>query len=340
MRVLVTGHLGYIGTVLIPMLLSDGHDAVGLDTDYFSQCTFGDGISEIPTIKKDIRDVKVSDLKEFDAVLHLAGLSNDPLSDLDPKVTFDVNYNATIKLAEAAKKAGVSRFIFSSSCSNYGIAGEDLLTEESKLNPTTPYGRSKVLAEEGLKKLADKDFSPVFLRSATAYGFSPRLRFDLVLNNLVAWAHTTGRVFLKSNGSPWRPLIHVEDISLAFVSVLSAPKDKVHNQAFNVGITEENYQIKDLAEIVKQTVPGSEVEYSNSPIQDKRCYRVDCSKIKSMIGFKPKWDVRRGSKQMLDAYKKIGLKLEDFEGLRFKRIDHIKSLLSSGQLDSNLRWRT
>jgi nucleoside-diphosphate-sugar epimerase len=237
MRLLVTGHLGYIGTVMTPLLLKEGHEVVGLDSDLYSRCTFGSGIANVPSIRKDIREVEVSDLKGFEAVLHLAALSNDPLGNLNPDLTFDINHRASVRLAECAKKAGVRRFVFSSSCSNYGAAGDDFLDESSAFNPVTPYGQSKVNVERDLAPMADDRFSPIFLRSATAYGVSPRLRFDLVLNNLTAWAFTTKRVFLKSDGTPWRPITHIEDISRAFAAVVAAPRELVHREAFNVGRT-------------------------------------------------------------------------------------------------------
>jgi len=339
MRILVTGNKGYIGTVMAPLLLSRGHDVVGLDTDLYEQCTFGTGILEIPTLRKDIRDVQPGDLTGFDAVLHLAGLSNDPLGDLNPALTYEINHIAAVRLAKSAKQAGVKRFLFSSSCSNYGAGGEGLLNEQSEFRPVTPYGVSKVRAEQDIARLADSRFSPTFLRSATAYGMSPRLRFDLVLNNLVAWALTTGQIFLKSDGTAWRPLVHIEDISRAFAAVLHAPRGLVHNQAFNVA-THENYRISELAEIVKQTVPGSSIVYAKGAGPDQRCYRVDCDKLmRTLPDFRPQWNVRLGAIQLLESYQQIGLTLEEFEGVRYKRIDHIKHLISTGGLDSALRWR-
>ncbi|MGB7293887.1 MAG: SDR family oxidoreductase [Thermodesulfobacteriota bacterium] len=340
MRILVTGHHGYIGMVLTPMLLQQGYEVIGLDCDLYDQCLFFENNFIVPYIKKDIRDVGPEDIEGFDAILHLAGLSNDALGFLNPEITFQINLEATVRLARLAKSVGVPRFIFSSSCSNYGAAGDGFLNEEADFNPVTPYGRSKVLVEKELAKLADSSFSPTFLRNATVYGLSPRHRFDLVLNNLVAWAFTTGKVFLKSDGIPWRPIIHVEDVSQAFIAALGAPRDKVHNQAFNVGITEENYQIRDLAAIVEETVPGSIIEFSGDAGPDKRSYRVDCSKLSNTLpDFKPKWDARLGANQMFKAYKKVGLKLEDFEGPRNKRIDHIKELLKTNRLDPTLRWK-
>ncbi|PZO57298.1 MAG: NAD-dependent dehydratase [Phormidesmis priestleyi] len=340
MRVLVTGHQGYIGTVLVPMLIAAGHDVVGLDSDLYQRSTFGSGLPSIPDLKKDVRDVTLADLEGFEAVLHLAGLSNDPLGNLNPDLTYAINHQATVHLAELAKKAGVSRYIFSSSCSNYGAGGQDWLTEESAFNPVTPYGVSKVRSEQDLAKLADDSFSPTYLRNATAFGVSPRLRFDLVLNNLTAWALTTGLVFIKSDGTPWRPIVHIEDISRAFLAALHAPRATVHNEAFNVGRNEDNYQIRELAEIVKETVPSCRIEYAEDAGPDKRCYRVDCSKIKRVLPeFQPQWDARKGAKELYDAYVKVGLTLEEFEGDRYQRIAHIKSLLADGSLSEELRWQ-
>lgn len=323
------------------MLLDKGYDIVGLDTDLYARSTFGKGIVDVPELKKDIRDVVIEDLEGFDAVFHLAGLSNDPLGNLNPKLTEEINYQASVELAKLAKQAGVERFIFSSSCSNYGAGGEDWLNEESAFNPVTPYGVSKVKVEQDVSKLADENFSPTFLRNATAYGVSPRLRFDLVLNNLVAWAYTKGLVYIKSDGTPWRPIVHIEDISRAFIAVLEAPKELIHNEAFNVGRNEDNYQIRDLAEIVQETVPNCRIEYAPGAGPDKRCYRVDCSKIaKTLPDFQPQWDARKGAVELYEIYQKVGLTLEEFEGTKYQRIAHIKYLISNELLDSELRWQT
>ena len=339
MKIMVTGNMGYIGTILVPMLVEEGFDVIGYDSDLYRECTFGDGLPDVQTITKDIRDVSHEDLEGVDAVLHLAGLSNDPLGNLNPKLTFEINHQASVRLAQISKEVGVKRFIFSSSCSNYGAAGVDWVNEESAFNPVTPYGESKVKVEQDVSKLASDTFSPIFLRNATAYGVSPRLRFDLVLNNLVAWAFTTGEVHLKSDGTPWRPIVHIEDISRAFVAVLKAPIEKVHNQAFNVGQTAENFQVREIAEIVADTVPGSHVDFAEDASPDKRSYRVKCDKIFEIVPeFQPQWTARKGAKELYETYKKIGLTLEEFEGQKYKRIDHIKLLLNSNRLDMNLRW--
>lgn len=341
MKVLVTGSQGYIGTILVPMLLKKGFEVFGLDTDYYERCTFCENMVDVALIRKDVRDVEEQDLQGIHAVIHLAGLSNDPLGDYNPKLTEDINEKASIRLAQVAKKAGVRRFLFASSCSNYGAAGNDFLTEESSFNPVTPYGWSKVRVEASLSEMADDNFSPTYIRASTAYGVSPRLRFDLVANNLTAWAFTTGRVYLKSDGTPWRPIVHVEDISLAYIAALQAPRDLIHNEAFNIGITSENYQIREIAEIVKNIVPGCRIDYAPDAGPDKRCYRVDCNKIAyTLHEFKPQWTARRGIEQLYEAYKKVGLTLDEFEGSKYKRIAHVKYLIKEGLLDKNLRWRT
>jgi nucleoside-diphosphate-sugar epimerase len=340
MRILVTGHLGYIGTVMVPIFLSEGFDVAGLDSDLYRSCTFGEQPVKIPNIYKDIRDMEIDDVKGFDAVCHLAGLSNDPLGDFNPELTYDINYKASVRLAEMAKEVGVKRFVFSSSCSCYGAAGDQMLTEQAEFNPVTPYGQSKVWTERDISHMADDNFSPVFLRNATAYGVSPRLRFDLVLNNLTAWAFTTGKIMMKSDGSPWRPIVHIRDIALAFLTVLNAQRELVHNEAFNVGLTSDNLQIRDIAKIVGQTVPDCEVQFAEGASPDRRNYRVNCNRLPEVLtSFKPQWDARRGAQELYQAYKKYGITLDDFEGPKYQRIGHIRKLIKEGILDENLRFK-
>jgi len=342
MRVLLTGHGGYIGTVMAPLLQDAGHDVVGLDSGLFDGCDFGAAPRALPALRRDLRDVRAADLSGFDAVVHLAALSNDPLGDLSPDCTYEINHRASLQLARAAKQARVARFVYSSSCSVYGAAGsDDVLSETADFNPLTPYGRSKVWVERDVLPLADDSFSPTFMRNATVYGVSPRLRGDLVVNNLVGWACTTGRVFIKSDGTPWRPLVHVEDLCRAFLAVLEAPRELVHGQAFNVGRQGENYRIRDVAEHVLKVVEGSRVEYAQGAGPDPRCYRVDFAKLARMLPrFQPGWTVERGVRQLHDAYRSVGITREELEGDRYLRIVHIRRLLEDGRLDSDLRWRS
>jgi nucleoside-diphosphate-sugar epimerase len=340
MRVLVTGHNGYIGTVLVQMLQEAGHDVVGLDNYLYEDCTFGDDVADVPALRMDVRDVTAAQLEGFEAVFHLAAISNDPLGDLQPDTTFEINHRAASRLAQKAKEAGVSRFIFSSSCSLYGQAGDEFLDEEAAFNPVTPYGESKVLAELDMRKLADDDFSPTYLRNATAYGVSPRLRGDLVVNNLVGYAVTTGEVLIKSDGTPWRPLVHIEDISRAFLAVLHAPRDVVHDRAFNVGQTEENYRISEVAEIVEAVVPGSRVQYAEGGGPDLRCYRVNCDRLAELVpAYRPAWTVQRGVEELFEAFTRHSITLEDFESSRFLRLKHVRELQEQGMLDEQLRRR-
>jgi nucleoside-diphosphate-sugar epimerase len=340
MRVLVTGHNGYIGSVLVPMLVRAGHEVTGLDNYLYGDCTFGDDVLDPPSLRMDIRDVEIADFEGFDAVMHLAAISNDPVGDLNPDTTYEINHRAAVRVATLAKQARVPRFIFSSSCSLYGAAGDALLDERAAFNPVTPYGESKVLAEQEMMALADDDFSPTFLRNATAYGLSPRLRGDLVVNNLVGFAFTTGAVLIKSDGTPWRPLVHIADISRAFLAVLTAPTQLVHNEAFNVGATDENYRISEVAAIVEEVVPGSKITYADGGGPDKRCYRVNCDKIRAVLPeFRTDWTVRRGVEELFGAYQRHGLTIDDFQTPRFLRIQHVKKLLADGLIDSRLQWQ-
>jgi len=339
MRVLVTGHDGYIGSVMVGVLSRAGHDVTGLDSFLYSGCNFGDEGLTVPSVCRDVRDVCAADLRGFDAVIHLAALSNDPLGFLDESCTYDINHRGSVTLARAAKAAGVPRFLFASSCSLYGAAGDHMLDESAAFNPITAYGTSKVLVEADVSKLADATFSPTFLRNATAYGVSPRLRADIVVNNLVGVACTTGEVLIQSDGTPWRPLVHVEDISRAFLAVLESPREAVHNQAFNVGSSQENYQIRDIADMVQEIVPGCSVKYLEGGGPDPRCYRVNCDKLPLHIpGFRAKWSVRGGVQERYESCVRHGLTSEMFAG--YVRLVRIQELLRAGRLDATMRWQT
>jgi nucleoside-diphosphate-sugar epimerase len=338
MRVMVTGHDGYIGTVLVPLFQRAGHSVLGVDNGTFHDCTFApQDVLADDELWLDVRDLQERHFHGVDAVVHLAGISNDPLGDLTPGTTFEINHRATVQVAETAKAAGVPRFVFSSSCSTYGAHDDEPLDESAGFNPVTPYGQSKVLAERDLSTLADEDFTPTFLRNATAFGVSPRLRGDLVVNNLVGYAYATQRVLLKSDGLPWRPLVHIEDISRAFLAVVEAPRETVHLRAYNVG-TDENYRIREVAELVADVVQGSTVEYAPDASPDTRNYRVDCSAIRGELpSFQPQWTVRRGIEEVYEAYQQFGMTAEQLESSQFQRIKRVRELQQLGLLDERLR---
>jgi nucleoside-diphosphate-sugar epimerase len=341
MKVLVTGHHGYIGSVMAPALHDAGLTVAGIDTFFYEGCDLVADRIDLPFARGDVRDVAADALIGFDAVVHLAALSNDPLGDLNPRWTHDVNLNGTVSLARAAKEAGVSRFLFASSCSMYGAADlSELITEEAPLTPLTPYAESKVRAEEALARLADDDFSPVFMRNATVYGVSPRLRADVVLNNLVGWASTTRTVRILSDGTPYRPIVHVEDVARAALALLKAPADVIRNQAFNVGADSENYRVSELAEITRDTVPGSTIDYAEAGGSDPRSYRVDFGKFsRAFPDYRPRWSARDGARELFDAYRKANLTLDTFQGDRFVRIARLKLLIEKRALGDDLRWR-
>jgi nucleoside-diphosphate-sugar epimerase len=338
MRILVTGHLGYIGAVLAPLAADSGHDVVGFDADLYRGCDFGAEPSGVAGRIGDVRDVRAGDLAGFDAIVHLAALSNDPLGSLDPALTLDINAEGTLSLARAAREAGVRRFIFASSCAMYGSSGtDDALDESAPLRPLTAYAESKVLAEEGLSALADADFAPVSMRNATVFGASPRLRLDIVLNDLVATAHTTGRIRLLSDGTAWRPLIHVRDLAKTALALLDAPEDEIRGEAFNVGSDAQNYLVRDLAQIVSR-VTGCAVEIAEGSSADNRSYRVDFSKLRAAFPeLSLDWDAERGARELAEAYRAVGLTPAEYEGGRYVRLRRLESLLEAHELSSDLR---
>lgn len=333
MRVLLTGHQGYLGTVMAPMLAEAGHEVVGLDTGLFADCVLGPAPLDPPGLAVDLRDVRPEDLEGFDAVIHLAALSNDPLGSLAPQLTYDINLHASVRLASLARNAGVRRFLYASTCSVYGAAGGDeLVTEDAPLRPVTPYAESKVRVEDALLALADADFTPVSLRNATAFGFSPRLRADIVLNNLVGHAVLTGQVRVLSDGTPWRPLVHAADIASAFSAALVAPREAVHASAFNVGTEENNVTVRQIAESVAETVPGSVLAVTGETGADPRSYRVDFSAVRAALpGFRARWSIADGARELYRAYLDHGLTREAFER-RFTRLARLSDRQAAGQL--------
>jgi nucleoside-diphosphate-sugar epimerase len=338
MKVLVTGQRGYIGAEMVPALRAAGHDVVGLDTGLYDECDFMSPPDEVPNLNVDLRDVTVEHLEGFDAVAHLGALSNDPLGDLHAKVTYDINQHASVRLARCAKEAGVRRFVFSSSCSLYGAGGDSFLDEEAAFHPVTPYGESKVLVEQELSRLASETFSPVYMRNATAYGVSRRLRADIVVNNLVGHALTTGKVLLQSDGTPWRPLVHIGDIINGFLAALSAPIASIHDQAFNIGRTSENFQIRDVAQLVAEIVPDCKVTFAPGASADLRNYRVSFKKAETRLpGYQPRWTLRAGIEELYQAYKKAGLTAETFLGPRYYRLRTVRGLQERGLIDDQLR---
>jgi nucleoside-diphosphate-sugar epimerase len=340
-RVLVTGHNGYIGSVMVPFLLEAGFKVVGLDTGYFRFCTLGPEFTSIPEVQKDIRDLEIGDLEGIDAVIHLAALSNDPIGNLNSRWTEEINFEASVRLAKLAKKAGVQRFLFSSSCIMYGMSATNIVNEESPLAPQTEYARSKVKTELAIRELARDGFSPTFLRNGTVYGLSPRMRFDTVFNDLLGAAVSTGKIVVYSDGKPWRPVVHVQDVSRAFLTVLQAPVTDVHNQAFNVGANNLNHQIIELAEIAVKTVPECRLEIQSSPGADQRTYQTDFGKFARIFPhFQFRWNAEAGAEELYRGFGALGLTYESFTDKKFTRLKWLRHLLDSGQLDSALRWRT
>ncbi|GAA1013576.1 NAD-dependent dehydratase [Acrocarpospora pleiomorpha] len=338
MRVLLTGHQGYLGSVMAPVLTAAGHEVVGLDSGLFADCLLGPAPAEGPSLAVDLRDVRPEQLADFDAVAHLAALSNDPLGALAPELTYDINHHASSRLGRLAKEAGVSRFLYASTCSVYGASGgDDLLAEDAPLRPVTPYAESKVRVEDDLLALADDDFTPVFLRNATAFGFSPRLRADIVLNNLVGHAYLSGQVKVLSDGTPWRPLVHALDIAEAFAAVLSAPKAAVHGQAFNVGTEQNNLTVAEIANEVVEAVPGSVLTITGEAGADPRSYRVDFGKIRAALpGYEASRTVKAGAIELLDAYRRHGLTEDAFVN-RFTRLARLSARRADGTIDDTLR---
>lgn len=340
MRILVTGTEGYLGSLLAPILLRRGHDVVGLDTGYYKGGWLYHGTDQTArTLNKDLRRVEPADLAGMDAVVHMAELSNDPIGQLAPHITHAINHRGSLRLAEAARAAGASRFVYMSSCSVYGVGGDEHVTEDSPVNPQTAYAECKTLVERDVRPMADDGFSPTFMRNATAFGASPRMRFDIVLNNLAGLAWTTGRIAMTSDGTPWRPLVHALDIARAIALALEAPRETVHNEVFNVGSTGQNYRVREIAELVAEAFPGCELSFGEQGA-DNRSYRVSFEKIRRHLpGFECRWDARRGAQQLRDLFERIGLSREDFESRGFTRLKMLEHLRRTGQIDEDFFWR-
>jgi nucleoside-diphosphate-sugar epimerase len=337
-RVLVTGHDGYIGAVLVPALCKAGYEVAGLDTCFYDDGLFGAAPPSIPTVRKDVRDLTRDDLRGVDAIVHLAALSNDPLGALSPALTLAINHEATVRLATEAREAGVRRFLFASSCSIYGASDAAWADEESPVAPLTAYAESKVKSEPEVVALADEDFVPTVLRCATVYGVSPRLRTDLVVNNLAAWAVTAGEIRIMSDGTPWRPLIHVEDLASAYVRFIELPASDLRGLTVNVGFDEQNYQVRDVAAAVRRAASGTEVVYAGTGEPDRRSYRVRFARFREVAALAPQWDVERGAAQVVEAFRRHGFSRRDFDGPKFTRLRRLTALLESGRLDAELRW--
>ena len=339
MRICLTGSDGYLGSLLAPELMRRGHEVVGIDTGYYKERSLYRSGESLPyTIVKDLRDLEASDLKACNAVVHMAELSNDPIGQLVPHITYEINHKASVRLAELAREAGIQRFVYMSSCSVYGVSGDDFVTEESPVNPQTAYGICKTLVERDLQPLANKHFAPTYMRNATAYGASPRMRFDIVLNNLAGVAWTNREIKMTSDGTPWRPIVHALDICQAIIAVLDAPLEAVANEVFNVGDTQHNYRIKEIAEIVGEVFPACTVSFG-PPSPDNRSYRVSFEKIrKHLPSFKCRWDAKRGAEQLLGLFRRIAMTEEVFQYRAFTRLKQLEYLIRTGQIDGDFFW--